>query len=127
MSKPENVIEKARPNAEALQWDYFLPPHGVRYSMNLAGLAEDYKRYVEMTDKEFEANLEAAAHFAVFVSFYKNLKPIDCISDIGIIHQLIHLIQFRSNSSFCMEYLYKEIFPQARKNFKRLLKIELTS
>jgi hypothetical protein len=119
--KATNRIEQARPSPKSVRWQYEMPINGT-YIIDLMRLAEDYERYVNMTDKQFEKNLVKAAHYAVYVSYYKNLSPMDSVSDEGVVHMLIHLIQFKKEKE---ARLYKHIFPLTRAKFKELLKIDL--
>lgn len=112
-----NVIEYHRPNKASLQWDYFLDD--MRYGFNLESLVNDYNRYSKMSQKEFEDNLPRILHFAVFVAFYKNLNSVETISDNGILHTLIHLLQFREELNR-KGSLYRLTYQRARTRFKIL-------
>jgi len=62
------------------------------YAMNYQELKETFERYSEMTDEAFRVCLPNIIHFACFVSWFKRLSPDQTISDVGIIHQLVHLL-----------------------------------
>jgi hypothetical protein len=121
--KAKSVVEKARPNESALNWKYKIG--NTLYGMDIVSLRNDYQRFIEMTDEQFAENLVQAAHYAVFVSFYKNLTPLQSIGDEGVVHQLIHLLHFKPTKKSNFDGLYSTIFPKARKNFKNLLAIDL--
>lgn len=65
---------------------------GHKYSFSYSELKEDYERFRAMRDEEFLKQAINALHFACFVCFVKEVPSYICLSDVGVIHQLIHLI-----------------------------------
>jgi hypothetical protein len=63
-----------------------------QYGFSYTELKENYERFKAMRDEEFLASLEHALHFAVFVCYIKEIPAYVCLSDIGVVHQLVHLI-----------------------------------
>lgn len=51
-----------------------------------------HERFCAMSDEEFLRNLPSAAHLACFISWIKELPHDLCLGDLGIVHQLIHLM-----------------------------------
>lgn len=45
-----------------------------------------------MTDEEFLKNLPSALHLATVICFFKETPSYICLCDIGIIHELVHLL-----------------------------------
>jgi len=50
-----------------------------------------YDTFTIMNDEEFLENLPSALHFACFMSFVLKLDHVKTLSDVGIIHELVHL------------------------------------
>lgn len=57
-------------------------------------LRDTYRTFIAMSDKEFLDDLPAAIHFACFVCFIKEIPSYICLSDVGIVHELVHILQF---------------------------------
>lgn len=70
--------------------DYYL--EGKHYSISYSALKEQYIIHKEMSDDEFLANLPSALHTACIISWFKELPAIATLSDIGIVHELAHLL-----------------------------------
>lgn len=79
--------EEARMNDEVLSRD----PVG-RYMLSYESLREDYRRYTMMSDEEFLADLVNILHFTCIVCWMKELKAQWLLSDVGLIHELVHLL-----------------------------------
>jgi hypothetical protein len=64
-----------------------------QFSLSYTQLCADGEHYRRMSDEEFvrPENLLQAMHFACVVAYLKELGPECTISDLGIIHELIHL------------------------------------
>lgn len=73
----------------------FYEVDGSRYALSYSSLREDYLNYRLMTDEDFMANLVKILHFAVFVCFVKEAPSYVVLSDKGVIHELVHLLEFR--------------------------------
>lgn len=65
---------------------------GHTYSFSYSELKRQYQKYVDLTDEEFMADLPHILHFTVFVCWFKQLQARDLLSDIGLIHELVHLL-----------------------------------
>lgn len=62
------------------------------YSFSYQELKRQFDQYVQFSDEEFMADLANILHFAVFVCWFKQLHARDLLSDIGLIHELVHLM-----------------------------------
>lgn len=62
-----------------------------KYDLSYSELRESYMQFVQMPDDEFMKRLPEAAHLACVISFLKEHGQW-AISDIGIVHELIHLM-----------------------------------
>ena len=51
-----------------------------------------YNNFKNMSDEEFLENIPKALHFACYMSFVLKLDHIDTLRDVGIIHELVHLL-----------------------------------
>jgi hypothetical protein len=65
---------------------------GHRYSFNYQNRREDFLKYKQMSDAEFVENAFSALHFAMHVCYVKDLGCEATISDKGVCHQLLHLL-----------------------------------
>lgn len=67
---------------------------GSRFILNYQDLKEDYFTFINQSDAEFiiPQNLIKALHFACIVLYLKEAGPEMTVSDKGIIHELIHLL-----------------------------------
>ena len=63
-----------------------------KFNMSYQELKESYNSFCDMPDQEFLLNLPKAAHLACVISYLKEVPAYICISDLGIIHELIHLM-----------------------------------
>lgn len=119
-----NVIEIAKPYEGATLWYYRYsvnPDRELRFS--LSDLKRDFARFTSMSDDEFSQNLVQAAHFACIVAYYKNLEPVDTVADIGIVHNLIHLMHHRHTDGFSLSRGFDDTLKSVRADFERLLKL----
>lgn len=90
---------------------------GKKFSWSYAELKDIYSTFIDMTDEEFLNDLPAALHFACFVCFVKEIPSYVCLADTGIVHELVHILQFGPTgpTSFSLE--------EVRKLFKEQLKL----
>jgi hypothetical protein len=70
--------------------EYVLDGH--HYSLSYQSLREEYHRFCQMTDEEFMKQLPAATHLACVICFLKEVPTYVALCDIGIIHELVHLM-----------------------------------
>lgn len=70
-----------------------------RYHFSYQELREEYFRVLEMTDRKFMKELVKISHLACFICYMKEVGPEASIGDKGIVHELIHLMQFGTGES----------------------------
>lgn len=64
-----------------------------KYGFKYSEIKRDYDYFKGLSDKEFKKKIVSALHFTVFVCYVKEISSDDCLSDEGIVHQMVHLIQ----------------------------------
>lgn len=65
---------------------------GTFYELSYKDLREEYIGHVQMSNEEFLKNLPSALHIASVICWFKEIPTYVCLSDKGIIHELIHLL-----------------------------------
>jgi len=93
--------------------DYLV--EGTKYSLSYSELKEQYLIHCNMTDEEFLFNLPSALHTACIICFFKEIPTYVCLSDKGIVHELVHLLHLRKDT-------IPEL-PTIRELFKNQLKL----
>lgn len=68
-----------------------------KYGFSYQELRDDYRRFALMGDDDFLANLLDILHFAVYVSYIKEVQTRWVLADNGIIHELVHLLMEQRN------------------------------
>ena len=63
-----------------------------KYSFSYEEIREEYERFCDMDDDQFMEELPAALHLACFICYLKEIPTYLCLSDTGIIHELVHLL-----------------------------------
>jgi len=66
--------------------------NGIQYSLSYKELKNHYIDFISMDDQEFVSKLPIASHLACMICFLKEIPTENCLSDEGIIHELIHLM-----------------------------------
>ena len=66
---------------------------GHKFSLSYQELKEQYIKFCCMSDEDFIKNIPDALHLACIISFLKEAPTYVCLSDKGIIHELIHLLK----------------------------------
>lgn len=61
-----------------------------------------------MSDSEFLENLPDALHLACFICFLKEIPTYVCLTDKGIIHELVHLLKENGTTTSLKEI--RELF-----------------
>lgn len=69
-----------------------------KYSLSYQELKEQYLIFCDILDNEFLDNLPQALHIACMICYLKEINTENCLSDEGIIHQLIHLLDIPDES-----------------------------
>jgi len=66
---------------------------GAKFSLSYQELREHYLNFCDMSDADFLKNLADALHLACVICFLKEIPTYVCLSDKGIIHELVHLLK----------------------------------
>lgn len=64
----------------------------IKYEFSYQDIREQYQSFCRMDDKQFIENINEAIHLACFICYIKEIPTYVCLSDRGIIHELIHII-----------------------------------
>ena len=64
----------------------------MKFSYSYKELREEYLKFKIMSEDEFFSDIPRLLHFACFVGWVKELGNDCLISDVGIIHELTHLL-----------------------------------
>ena len=65
----------------------------MKFSYSYKELREEYIKFKLMSEDEFFSDIPRLLHFACFVGWIKELGNDCLISDVGIIHELVHLLE----------------------------------
>ena len=89
------------------------------YGFSYRESKEEYRRYIAMSDEEFfqHDTLIAALHFATFIGWVKELPNEVLLSDVGLIHLLVHQLHIGDDPCVQAE---REL---VRERFKQLLEL----
>lgn len=71
--------------------------NGRKFIFSYTQLKDEVDIVLEMTDEEFLNDIPKILHLACYVCFIKEVPSYVCLSDLGIIHQLIHLLHLGQN------------------------------
>lgn len=63
------------------------------FSLSYKELKNQYHIFCEMSDKDFLNEIPDALHLACLICFLKEIPTYVCLTDKGIIHELIHLLK----------------------------------
>ena len=63
------------------------------YLLSYQSLREDYRRYSQMSDEEFSANLLNILHFTCITCWLKENQTQYLLGDTGLIHELVYLLR----------------------------------
>lgn len=86
-----------------------------KYGLSYSELKEYYILHKEMTDEEFIKNLPSALHLACIICFLKEIPTYLCLSDNGVVHELVHLLEHGETELIKLS--------QIRKKFNKQLKL----
>lgn len=84
-----------------------------KYHFSYKELKEKYLELSFLTLEEFLERLPEILHFAVFVCWFKG-RGNECLSDVGIIHQLIHLLHIKDEPLVDAEKIKKQFEEELR-------------
>lgn len=66
---------------------------GEVFVLSYKELREHYLNFCEMDDSEFLKNVADALHLACIICFLKEIPTYICLTDKGIVHELVHLLK----------------------------------
>lgn len=66
---------------------------GETFSLSYKELRNCYDEFCDMEDEEFLNKLPDALHLACMICFLKEVPTYICLTDKGVIHELIHLLK----------------------------------
>lgn len=76
---------------------------GVKFSLSYQDLREHYLNFCDMSDSDFLKNLPDALHLACVICFLKETPTYVCLTDRGIIHELVHLLKENGTTTSLQE------------------------
>ena len=80
---------------------------GKKYHFSYRELQEKYYELSFLTLEEFLDRLPEVLHFAVFVCWFKE-RGNECLSDVGVIHELVHLLHIKDEPLVNAEKIKKQ-------------------
>lgn len=93
-----------------------------KYSYSYSEMRELYYKFIGYSDEQFLQELTSILHFTCFIAYVKEL-PNECtLSDLGIIHEMVHL-KLLLEENFMIEDK-EELIKQVREQFKLLIKLD---
>jgi hypothetical protein len=85
-----------------MSFEYLASDSGRSFLLSYESLKQDYYRYVSMSDVEFQQHIVGALHLACVICFLKEAGTY-CLSDEGIIHELVHLLPGSSGTTTSLQ------------------------
>ena len=82
---------------------------GQKYTLSYQELKDQYLLHLEMSDVEFVKNLASALHLACIICFLKEIPTHVCLSDKGIVHELVHLLHIPKEQNVSLSKV-RELF-----------------
>jgi len=88
---------------------------GHKYLMSYQELKELYIQHCEMSSEEFLSNLSSALHLACVIGFLKEIPTYNILSDRGIVHLLVHLLEFNGEEGTMTLDEVRQVFKEQLK------------
>ncbi len=63
-----------------------------KFELNYQKLKEQYSYFCGLSNSQFLMEIKEALHLSVIICFLKETPNGNCLSDTGIIHELVHLL-----------------------------------
>jgi hypothetical protein len=70
---------------------YLIEDH--KYEFKYSEVKDYYDEYCACTDEKFIEDVVKVLHLACFICFLKEIPSYHCLSDTGIIHELVHMLE----------------------------------
>jgi hypothetical protein len=80
---------------------------GKTYHFSLDELRKHYEEFISISDEEFMRRLPEILHFSCFVSWLNQTSNHDT-SDLGVLHQLIHLLHIPEEPLIVLQDIRKQ-------------------
>lgn len=93
-----------------------------KFSLSYSELKERYLNALELEDLEFLERLPELSHLACVICWLKDCGR-EVLSDRGLIHELIHLMHFKSDPEKNYDLYVKHNLERIRKDFEIVLKL----
>ncbi len=87
-----------------------------KYLFSYSELKEDYVKYISMSDAKFFSDIPKVLHFVCIVAYIKETPTYILMSDEGLVHQLVHLMDEHTKDEPTVNN--KEVKRRIRKDFK---------
>lgn len=85
-----------------------------KFGFSYQEIKEQYEEFCNLTDEQFINRIAEVLHLACFICWIKEIPSSKCLSDIGIIHELIHLIDLRGEPLVDLQEI-RELFKTSLK------------
>lgn len=82
---------------------------GKKFSLSYRELKTHYDYFCRLSDEEFLMNISDALHLACIICWLKEIPSESCLSDTGIIHELIHLLSGQEGTETELHHI-RELF-----------------
>lgn len=80
---------------------------GSTYTLHYQELREKYNELCSVSDEEFMKKLPEALHLACVICYLKEVPTYLCLSDKGIIHELVHLLHIPEGNTATLRDIRK--------------------
>lgn len=81
---------------------------GTKFSLSYQELKDNYQIFCDMDDETFIAEIVDALHLACIICFLKEIPTYVCLTDKGIVHELVHLMKENGTTTSLKEI--RELF-----------------
>lgn len=97
--------------------EYHFTEDSRNFSFSYKDLREKYILFKEISDEEFVHNIMHVIHFACLVSWIKEIGLDASLSDVGIVHELVHI-------AITPEESRMKSLREVREDFNKLMKLD---
>lgn len=80
---------------------------GLQYMLSYQDLKAKHEELCALTDASFLERLPEALHLACMICYLKETPSYICLSDTGIIHELVHLLHIKDEPLVDLETIRK--------------------
>lgn len=83
-----------------------------QYSFNYTEVRDEYENVVNYSDEEFLLNIPKILHLSCFICFIKETPSYVCLSDKGIIHELVHILSIENYTNWNKLHIIRNNFKE---------------